>query len=405
MWKNRAAGRTALKIEMRDIMRKKELFRMVRFNGKKIFTSAVVVAVLMSSVAAVSSFNMEGVSAAKKKASVVKAGKASVTTTNGKAVVSNKSKTVTITKNGTYTLKGNFGSYRIIMNKRQMNVTLRLNGVTMNNTKTACIYNTKKSAGLNIQLVKGTRNVLTGPAAFPEVTGKSGSKKISPDAVIKSDGNLKISGSGSLNVKDTSSNGNAIDSKKDISISAGNVFIVSKNAGLHADNIGISGGDISVTSSDTGIKASQKVIVEGGSVLVDAVDKGIQGRTGVTVKKGSISIKTRKSSDTRFEDFRGIAAGRSGKNGKTAVSANVDISGGKISINSYGDCIHASADVNITDGSLSLTSTADHGIRAKQTLNIKSSVKISISSKKKKIKAEKQNIASNIKLTELKAKN
>lgn len=398
MWKNRAAGRAALKIEMRDIMRKKELFRMVRLNGKKILVTSVAATVIMSSVAAVSPFNMESVSAAKKKESVVKAGNASVTTTNGKAVVSKKNRTVTITKNGTYTLKGNFGSYRIIMSKRELNVTLRLNGVTMNNTKTACIYNTKKSASLNIQLVSGTKNVLEGPAAFPEVTVKSGSRKTSPDAVIKSDGNLKISGSGKLNVKDTSSNGNAVDSKKDINILAGDIFVVSKNAGLHADNIGISGGDISVTSSDTGIKASQKVTVDGGSVLVDAVDKGIQGRTGVTVKNGNISIKTRKSSDTRFEDFRGITAGRSGKNGKTAVAADINISGGKVSINSYGDCIHASADVNITDGSLSLTSTADHGIRAKQTLNIKSSVKISISSKKKKIKAAKQDIASDIKL-------
>ena len=79
-----------------------------------------------------------------------------------------------------------------------------------------------------------------------------------------------------------------------------------------------------MTSSDTGIKASQKVTVDGGSVLVDAVDKGIQGRSGVTVKKGSISIKTRKSSNTKFEDFRGIAAGRSGKSGKTAVSADIN---------------------------------------------------------------------------------
>ena len=80
-------------------------------------------------------------------------------------------------------------------------MTVRLNGVTMSNSKTACIYNTIKSASLHIQLVKGTKNVLTGPSAFPEVTGKTGSKKISPDGVIMSDGNLKIWGSGSLNVK------------------------------------------------------------------------------------------------------------------------------------------------------------------------------------------------------------
>lgn len=385
-------------VEMRVIMRKEKLIKTLKHNCKKNFATLVAAAVIMSSATVVYPFDAEIVSAANKKASVVKAGKASITTTNGKAVVSKKSRIVTITKNGTYTLSGNFGAYRIIMNKRSMNVTLRLNGVTMSNSKTACIYNTKKSANLSIQLVKGTRNILMGPMAFPEVTGKTGSKKVSPDAVVMSDGNLKISGSGRLNVKDTSSNGNAIDSKKDINISAGDIFIVSKKYGIHADNVNIGGGDISVTSSDTGIKASQKVVINGGSVLVDAIDKGIQGRTGVIVKKGSISVKTRKNPGTKYEDFRGIAAGRSGKNGKTAVFANVDISGGKININSYGDCIHASANVNITDGTLSLTSTAEHGIRAKQTLSVKSSVKISISSKKKKVKAAKQEIASNIKL-------
>ena len=379
-------------------MRKERLFSEMKCTGRKIFAMSVAAAVLASAVTTGYVGDKVNVSAAKKKTKTVKIGKASVATANGKVTVSKKNKTITIAKNGTYTFKGNFGSYRIIMNKREMNVTIRLNGVTMTNSKNACIYNTKKSAKLNIQLVKGTKNTLTGPAAFPEVTGKDGSKKVSPDGVIMSDGNLKIWGSGSLNVKDTSSNGNAIDSKKDISISSGDIDISSKNSGIHADNVNISGGDVSVTSSDTGIKASQKIMVSGASIDVDAVDKGIQGRSGVTVKSGNISIKTRKSSNTSFEDFRGIVAGRSGKNGKTAVLADVNISGGKININSYGDCIHASANVNLTAGTLSLTSTADHGIRAKKALNIKSSVKISISSKKKKVKADSKSIASNINL-------
>lgn len=379
-------------------MRKKILFEKVKNNYVKVFAATVSAAVIVSSIGIGAVCEYKYTLAAKKKASVVKAGRATVTTTNGKAVVSKKTKTVSITKSGTYTLKGNFGSYKILMNKREMNVTLRLNGITMSNSKTACIYNTKKSAKLNLQLVKGSKNIIAGPNSFPEVTEKNGGRKVSPDGVIMSDGNLRISGSGSLNVKDKSSNGNAIDSKRDINILDGDIFIVSENAGIHADNISVSGGDISVTSSDTGIKASQKFTADGGKLSVDAVDKGIQGRNGVTIKKGSISIKARKSSNTKFEDFRGIAAGRSGKKGKTAVSADVNILGGKISINSYGDCIHASANVNVNAGTLSLTSAADHGIRAKQVLNIKSSVKISISSKKKKVKAEKLNVASNIRL-------
>ena len=378
-------------------MRIKEMFGIEGCIGRKIFVIIVAVTVIMSSVAMVSPVSVDA-AASKKKASVVKIGKATVTTSNGKVVVSKKNKVITIKKSGTYTLKGNFASYRILMNSRKLNVVLRLNGVTMKNSKTACIYNTKKSANLNIQLVKGTKNNLTGPAAFPVVLQKTGGNKVVPDAVVMSDGNLSFSGSGNFNVKDVSSNGNAIDSKKDIKISSGDIYVVSKNNGLNGDNVIINGGDLSVSSSDTGIKASQKVSVNAGSVDIDAVDKGIQGRMGVDIKNGTVSIKTRRKVGSGFEDFRGIAAGRSDKNGKQAVAASINISGGKLTISSYGDCIHASQNVNINGGTLNLTSTTDDGIQAKQTVTIKSSVKISISAKGKKIKADKKNIASNIKV-------
>ena len=99
-------------------MRTKEMFGNEGCIGRKIFVIIVAVTIIISSLAMVSPVSVDAV-ASKKKASVVKIGKATVTTSNGKVVVSKQNKVITIKKSGTYTLKGNFASYRILMNSRK----------------------------------------------------------------------------------------------------------------------------------------------------------------------------------------------------------------------------------------------------------------------------------------------
>lgn len=321
-----------------------------------------------------------------------KLGSGKITTTNGKISVNTKSKVVTLKKSGTYQLSGKIGTYQIVIGTSDLKVTLILKNVTCSNKKTSCIYNSKKSTSLTIQTAKGSSNQFTGPSNFVLASGKS-----TPDAVIFSDGDLKFSGSGKLTVKDTSGNGDAIGSKRTITLSSGTVYASSKAASLHADDILINGGTLVAASEDTAVKASQTVKIEGGSCQITAVDKGIQGKAGVVIKNGTIKIKTSKKNETRFEDFRGISAGISGANGKKAVAGSILITGGNITINSYGDCIHAANNVTIAGGTFSLTSTGDDGIQAKSVLTITGNPKLTIHADGKKVKGGTKNIAASIK--------
>ena len=321
-----------------------------------------------------------------------KLGSGKISTSNGKLSVNKSKKIVTLKKSGTYRLTGKIGNYQIVVNTSDLKIKLIVKNVVCSNKTTACIYNSKKSTNLTIQSAKGSTNQFTGPASFALESGKT-----TPDAVIFSDGNLTLNGSGSLTVKDNSSNGDAIGSKQKITMSAGTINATSKAAALHADNIVIDGGSLIAGSSDTAVKASETVTVNGGSCQITSVDKGIQGKTGVVIKGGTINIRTTKSTDLKFEDFRGITAGVSGSNGKEAVSGSIMITGGKITINSYGDCIHAANNVTISGGSFVLKSTGDDGIQAKVTLTITGNPTLSIDAEGKKVKGEVKNIAASIK--------
>lgn len=314
-----------------------------------------------------------------------------ITTSNGKFSVNTKKKTVTIKKSGTYQLSGKIGSYQVVIGTSGLKVTIVLNSVTSSNKKTSCIYNSKKSTSLTIQTKKGSQNQFMGPSKFVLAAGKT-----TPDAVVFSDGDLKLEGSGKLIVRDNSSNGDAVGSKKTITLSSGTVDVSSNKAALHADDIVINGGTLKAASKDTAVKASQTVRIEGGNCDITAVDKGIQGKAGVIIRKGTIKIQINRENETKFEDFRGITAGVSGSNGKKAVAGSIIISGGSITIHSYGDCIHAANNVTISGGTFVLTSTQDDGIQAKSMLTISGNPKLTIHAEGKKVKGEIQNIASTI---------
>ena len=299
---------------------------------------------------------------------------------------------VTLKKSGTYTVSGNIGSYRIAVHTRSLRIKLILKNVICSNTTTSCIYNSRKSTRLTIQTAKGSSNRFAGPSDFVLKKGHS-----TPNAVIFSDGNLTLNGSGSLTVKDNSENGDAISGKRNISLSSGSVSAFSKSAVLHADNINVNGGSLIATSYDTAVKASKVVTINDGNLQISAVDKGIQGKAGVVIKKGTINVRTTKSTNPKFGDFRGITAGVAGKNGNKAVAGSILVTGGDITINSYGDCIHAANNVTISGGTFKLVSTADDGIQAKATLTITGSPKLSIQAEGKKTKGTINNIAASVK--------
>lgn len=145
------------------------------------------------------------------------------------------------------------------------------------------------------------------------------------------------------------------------------------------------------------MKADQKVTISGGIVTASGVDKGIQGKGGVSITGGNINVTANYKAGTKFEDFRGITAGVSGKNGKKAVAGSMYISGGSINVKSYGDCLRSARDITISGGNFNLTSTGDDGIQAKATLTITGKPKFTINAKGKRVKGTVKNIAPSVK--------
>ena len=192
-------------------------------------------------------------------------------------------------------------------------------------------------------------------------------------------------------------NGDAIGCDETLTMTAGTVQSNSGASALQAKDIVLSGGTLYATSGDTAVKASGTVNINSITADITAVDKGIQGKTGVIIKSGTLRIKTSHSTNPKFEDFRGISAGVAGTNGKKAVAGAIAITGGTITIHSYGDCIHAANNVTITGGNFNLTSDDDDGVQAKAVLTITGTAKLSIQAKGKKAKGGTKNIAANIK--------
>lgn len=326
------------------------------------------------------------------KNATVKLGKGKITGAKKSISVNKKNKTVKIKKSGTYTISGKIGGYRVVVSKAKLKVTLKLKGVTATQTKYPCIYSAKSNTSVTVNLVGKTTTRLKGPKHFALAKGKK-----EPDAVIFSTGNLTINGKGNLFVTDVADNGKAIVSKNTVSLKGGYCSASSAKIALRGKNVSVTGGTFAGRAKDTCIKSDQKVTITGGVVAANGVDKGIQGKSGVTITGGSVSVSAAYKAGTKFEDFRGITAGVTGKDGKKAVAGYILISGGSISVRSYGDCIRSSRDIMITGGNFQLTSTADDGIQAKATLTMKGKPKFSITAKGKKVKGMVKNIAPNIK--------
>jgi len=332
------------------------------------------------------------VSADAAKKTTVKVGKGKITAAKKSFSVNKKKKTVTIKKSGTYTISGKIGGYRVIVNKAKLKVTLKLKGVTATQTKYPCIYSSKANTSVTVNLVKKTTTSLRGPKNFTLAKGKK-----EPDAVIFSAGKLTVNGQGNMYVRDVSGNGKAIASNNTIYMKGGYCNATSPKIALRGKNLVVSGGSFVGAAQDTCMKAEQRVTISGGSVTASGVDKGIQGKGGVSITGGNVNVTVNYKAGTKFEDFRGITAGVSGKNGKKAVAGSIYVSGGTIKVRSYGDCLHSARDIIISGGNFQLTSTEDDGIQAKATLTMTGNPKFSINAKGKRVKGTVKNIASSVK--------
>ena len=286
-------------------------------------------------------------------------------------------KNLTIDTAGTYVLSGQAeGSCVIVEASEEDKVQLVLDGVTITNRDTPCIY-VKSADKVFITLQNGANSL----SATGEFTADGDTNT---DAVIFSRDDLTINGTGTLTIasydngiacKDDlkvtgggltiSCRGSALESKDAIMIADGSIEITECNDGLHAEDddddskgyLYIGGGVLSINAADDAIHATTVVRIDGGEISLNA-GEGIEG-TVLCINGGNISID---ASDD------GINAAQ-----KSSVLTPVFImNGGKVTIRmAQGDTdgIDSNGDIIINGGTIDITGQSAFDYEGKAELN------------------------------------
>ena len=200
------------------------------------------------------------------------------------------------------------GSYKqLYVNAPDKTIVVELNGVTIENGQNSPIY-VMDSGDIEISAKKGTTNNIkdTRPI-FTEEENDQGK-----GAIYVANGDLKLKGTGTLNI--TSTYYNAIHGKDDVKIQKQTLNISAPNHGIRGnDSVTIVSGTINVTcggdgihteNSDISSKGNQKgnVTINGGTLTINSWSDAIQASYNTIVEQTdntvplSITAKTNKYS-------------------------------------------------------------------------------------------------------------
>ena len=271
---------------------------------------------------------------------------------------------ITISKDGDFEVTGTLDDGQIVIDTEEK-VKLRLSGMSLTNKNGSSIY-VKNADKAYITLTDNTENTLTDGENYT-----SGDEK--EKGCITSRDNLEIKGSGSLTVNGNYNHG--IFSSNNIEIGNGNINVNAKNDGIHAnDTLAISGGNVYVTAEGDGLQAEEILDISDGEVNVTttgevktSTSNGFGGRVEMKdlsqmtddeiqsmreqIQNNNQFTQTEESDDSDDTSSKGIKA-----------DWMLDISGGKVTVNSTDHAIHCTSDINITGGTLNLSSESKKGI-------------------------------------------
>lgn len=292
---------------------------------------------------------------------------------------------LTINAAGTYVLSGKLSDGRVMVAAEEDDkVRLVLNGVDITSTAEAplIIAGADKAA---LILASGSENRITDArAAVTDDTADAVENK----AAISAQVSLTINGNGSLVVTGGCRNG--ISTKKNLRIVNGTLSIEAQNVGLKGKNsVSICGGEITVRSGGDCIKTEESdntakgfVDITGGSLTLVTDGDGISASQYFLMSGGSVDVTTAGevtpsgSGDDRFGGFFGQWRNND-KEEETASSKGIKasttlrISGGEVTVDSTGHCIHSSGTALISgDANLTLRSESGKGFATHGDLQI-----------------------------------
>lgn len=248
--------------------------------------------------------------------------------------------TYEITAGGAYRLRGKSTSAKLsVQVPKDESVSLIFDGATLYGTEPLidiisgdCVY---------FQLEEGSENYINSGAA------NEGAK---PQPLIYSDVDLVFLGTGMLDVN--AKYGTAIECRKDVSITGGQVFVKAGDMGIIAkDSFRMADGVLHINASDDGIQISNDkdahkgfFYMEGGTLQISCGDDAVHAEHFFAMRGGTYDItESREGVEARFVNIwdgkLGLHAVDDGINasGKGGEKPYIHMSGGELYVNSLGD--------------------------------------------------------------------
>ena len=270
---------------------------------------------------------------------------------------------ITISKGGDFEVTGTLDDGQIVIDTEEK-VKLRLSGMSLTNKNGSAVY-VKNADKAYITLTDNTENTLTDGENY--TSGDENEK-----GCITSRDNLEIKGSGSLTVNGNYNHG--IFSSNSIEIGNGNITVNAKNDGIHAnDTLAISGGTVNVTAEGDGLQAEEILDISDGEVNVMTTgevktstsnDFGGRGEMKDLSQMTDDEIQSMREQMNNNQFTQTEESDDSDDTSSKGIKADwmLDISGGKVTVNSTDHAIHCTSDINITGGTLNLSSERKKGI-------------------------------------------
>ena len=270
---------------------------------------------------------------------------------------------ITISKGGDFEVTGTLDDGQIVIDTEEK-VKLRLSGMSLTNKNGSAVY-VKNADKAYITWTDNTENTLTDGENY--TSGDENEK-----GCITSRDNLEIKGSGSLSVNGNYNHG--IFSSNSIEIGNGNITVNAKNDGIHAnDTLAISGGTVNVTAEGDGIQAEEILDISDGEVNVTTTgevkastsnDFGGRGEMKDLSQMTDDEIQSMREQMNNNQFTQTEESDDSEDTSSKGIKADwmLDISGGEVTVNSTDHAIHCASDINITGGTLNLSSESKKGI-------------------------------------------
>ena len=270
---------------------------------------------------------------------------------------------ITISKGGDFEVTGTLDDGQIVIDTEEK-VKLRLSGMSLTNKNGSAVY-IKNADKAYITLTDNTENTLTDGENY--TSGDENEK-----GCITSRDNLEIKGSGSLTLNGNYNHG--IFSSNSIEIGNGNITVKAKNDGIHAnDTLAISGGTVNVTAEGDGLQAEEILDISDGEVNVTTTgevkastsnDFGGRGEMKDSLQMTDDEIQTMREQMNNNQFTQTEESDDSDDTSSKGIKADwmLDISCGEVTVNSTDHAIHCTSDINITGGTLNLSSESKKGI-------------------------------------------